>query len=640
MLSIYSKNVSFTQNNVDMYFGALGYGVLTDLTSDALITEELNGSYILEFEYLEAGKLSEYLVEENIIKACGEPFVIYSIKKSTDKRIKILAKHWILNEWDKDFILDSEPTNLNSQSALSWIQARSINTPNISVTGDCTNVQTARYVRKNMLDAVFNEDNSILKRFGGELSYHLNNVTVNKHRGSLTGITIRQDKNITGAEYYLDFSTVATRLVPVGKDGLLLNNVYVDSPLINNYATPIIKKVDVNTDDTTEMVNYCNDLYDNGIDKPMVSIKIDFIELSKTLEYKQYSNLESVHLGDTVNAYIPSLALNISTRVVKTVYNDNLRRITSLELGSIMPNIAVSNVNTEKQIEKQSENDLSILAEAKASATELINHPFGGYIFISENTGELYIMDTNDVSTAQKVWKFGLGGLGFSSTGIGGPYTIALTQDGKIVADFITTGVLRSILLQGNEISGGSININNNFIVDLLGNLTANSGTFAGTVDTAQDLKVGNNAYIGQNQLSSSDVIKFLYLAADAYIKRWLFPGAGSYLQILAGFQLNLNCGSTYFYMFNDNHISCSNLIAPNLCNTIDNDTCTLNSSTDQTVYFNKVFNSIPKVILTPHTTTTGVIAGKVREVTKTYFKAVIGGNVSGNIDFDWIAIG
>ena len=449
MLTIYNKNVSFDRSNQNMFFDSLGYGVLTDLLSDPLITEELNGSFILEFEYKKDGKLSEYLVEENIIKAKGQPFSIYSINKNTTDRISVLARHWVLNEWDKDFLVDVAPTNLTANNALLWLQQRSVNSPNIVISGNCETVASARYVRKTMLEAIFKEDNALLKRFGGELSYATNNVYIGTRRGSASGLTIRQGKNLSGAEYYLDFTTVTTRLLPVGKDGLTLPNLFVDSPLIGNYATPIIRKVEVDTEDVNELESFCNELYDNGIDKPTVSIKIDFIELSKTIEYQNYSNLEAAHLGDTVNVYIPDLNLNVSTRIVKTVYNDNLNRITAMELGSIMPNIVTSNADIQTKISQLENSKATILDEAKETASELIKHPFAGYIYIDDTTGSLYIMDTNDINTAQNVWKWGLGGLGFSSTGINGTYGIAITQDGRIVADYILTGTLSADRIEG-----------------------------------------------------------------------------------------------------------------------------------------------------------------------------------------------
>ena len=60
-------------------------------------------------------------------------------------------------------------------------------------------------------------------------------------------------------------------------------------------------------------------------------------------------------------------------------------------------------------------------------------------------------MDTNDISTAKNIWKWSLGGLGFSENGVNGPYETAITQDGSIVADFITSGKINTSLIEGYE---------------------------------------------------------------------------------------------------------------------------------------------------------------------------------------------
>lgn len=71
----------------------------------------------------------------------------------------------------------------------------------------------------------------------------------------------------------------------------------------------------------------------------------------------------------------------------------------------------------------------------------------------------------------------------------------------------------------------------------------------------------------------------------------------------------------------------------------IDNGTCTLNSSSSVSVSFNKTFSHVPSVILTPNTSASGVIAPKIRSVSKTGFTAILGGSGFSNIDCDWIAI-
>lgn len=83
----------------------------------------------------------------------------------------------------------------------------------------------------------------------------------------------------------------------------------------------------------------------------------------------------------------------------------------------------------------------TVLEYAQEQATDLIkNGVEGGHVFVSEN--EILIMDSTSISSATKVWRWNSGGLGYSSTGYNGTYQTAMTADGKIVADMITTGKL------------------------------------------------------------------------------------------------------------------------------------------------------------------------------------------------------
>ncbi len=442
-------------------FSNLGLGVLKDLRSDALITEELNGSLILEFEYIKKGHLSDSLVEGNLIKCNNQIFRIKNINKSLSdsESIKILAQQYFQFDMSKNFLADVAPTKLNGTNALKWIVDKAETKTNFVIGGDCTNVSSARYVRKNVSDAIYSADNSLLTRFGGELEFNLNNVYLKNKRGSDKGFSIRYRKNLKGLEFNLDFSTVATKICPQGSNELLLDDLYVSSPKINNYYQPFFKKVEFNDigvdEETTEeqaknlLKNAALELFDAGIDVPEISIKVDFVELSKCIEYKEYQNLETCSLGDTIKVIIPEFSINTSVRVVKTIYNDNLERLTYLELGTVAKNIVSSNASSIKDIKNTIENPKSILDSAKKNATELINHPFKGNLYIDDKTGVLYLMDTNDISTAKNVWKWSMGGLGFSSNGINGTFNTAITQAGGIVADFITTGKINTDLIEG-----------------------------------------------------------------------------------------------------------------------------------------------------------------------------------------------
>lgn len=133
--------------------------------------------------------------------------------------------------------------------------------------------------------------------------------------------------------------------------------------------------------------------------------------------------------------------------------------------------VGIKNVNTDSATKQ------SVLIEinkAVQNATELITGHQGGYVVLNpaEKPSEILVMDTDDITTATKVWRWNGAGLGYSSTGYDGTYGLAMTMDGAINADFITAGKITSLELVSATITGGTININDKFKVDTLGNVT------------------------------------------------------------------------------------------------------------------------------------------------------------------------
>lgn len=545
MLVLYDKD--------SQEFDSLGIGVLRDLRSDPLITEVLNGLYNLEFDYVKEGWLSEYLVEGNIIKADGQLFRIRNVEKDIkDTKITILAKHiWFDNELN-NWLEDVAPTDKVGHLALKWLLDHANETNRFTITGDCTKVESARYVRMNPIEAIYTADNALLNRFGGELEIDNFNIILHSHRGTNTGIEIRQKKNLTGAKYSVDLSTLATRVMPVGNGGLLLPEKYIDSSLINNYHAPFYYKLDVDigvdedagitlSDCYSKMRQAVQELFDLGIDKPSVTISIDFVELSKTKEYEQYSSLETAHLGDSCRVFVPGLNINLTTRIVKIIKNINKDRIVGIELGTPKADYITSNNKSTNQIQNiiAKMDPTSILEEAKQNATDLINHPFGGYIYISEETGEFFIMDTNNPSTAQKIWKFGLGGIGFSSTGFSGPYGIAITQDGAIVADFITTGHINTNLIEGYNQLVSQVNT----IVDLTDFIRTKTGTGSIRLDNTV---VSDGAI---NKLTIKGLTPMTLYPGMTFPHNYTYPGVLTMYELIVDDSSNLSSNAKHLYL-------------------------------------------------------------------------------------------
>lgn len=461
-----SDTIDFTNN---------GYGFLTDVLS-ANVVEELNGDYNLVFTYVLNGALSEYIVQDNIVRCKVEggtfqPFRIKRVIKDFTK-IEVYAQH-IFYDLLNNFVLDTAPTNLTCQSFGTWVLSKTNFETNFNYYSDITNTASARYVRRNPIEVILGDiENSMINIFGGDIER--DNFTIKQlaQRGSSTGEKLVIGKNVKEIKITTDNSNVITRLLPLGFDGLMLPENYVDSLNIGNYLTPRIAKVefqnikydpesteeDVYTDKEeayTALRNAANQLFESGIDEPQINIKIDWLELSKTDQYKQYQSLETLHLGDYVTANI--LGMDYSTRIVKTTYNVLTDSVDKFEIGSIQRNIGSSvNLNTQRV---EQINPSSILQSAKDNATNQINTALGGYVIKTQT--DLYIMDTPDTTTAQKIWRWNLNGLAYSSTGINGIYETAITADGQIVADFITTGTmsadritnLREVVLNNNGAS-------------------------------------------------------------------------------------------------------------------------------------------------------------------------------------------
>ena len=67
----------------------------------------------------------------------------------------------------------------------------------------------------------------MLERWGGHLVRNNYNVAINDSIGQDNGVLVRYAKNLKDISATYDWNEVATKLLPVGKDGILLPEVYV-----------------------------------------------------------------------------------------------------------------------------------------------------------------------------------------------------------------------------------------------------------------------------------------------------------------------------------------------------------------------------------------------------------------------------
>lgn len=459
MICIYKSDENIFTHN--------GLAILNPIT--AYIEEELNGVYQLHLTipYDHYGKWKE-VEEYRIIKANQQLFRIQKVTPGMTT-LGIYATH-IFYDLADNYVLDTNIVEKSGALALNQILNRLSFETKFTATSDILSINNARIVRKNALNAIMgSDDNAFINRWGGELYRDNFFFSINERVGKNKGFKITYTKNMTGFSAEIDMSTVATRLIPIAYDGLMLPEVYLDSENIHQFPHPIIKELEL-----SDIKVKSDELEDNGgfeteeeafevmrtrteavfkdqkLDQPSVNYKINFVSLSQTEEYKQFEFLETVGLGDDVIVYHKPLDIHVTARCIKYRLNLITNHYDSIELGTFKKNLSTIVESVTEEVKNQTTHFKSELEKAKQNATNLITNAMGGFVY--KTNSELFIMDTDDLNTAVKVWRWNINGLGYSRNGINGPYEAAMTMDGAIVANMITAGILNANLIRAGAI--------------------------------------------------------------------------------------------------------------------------------------------------------------------------------------------
>ena len=244
----------------------------------------------------------------------------------------------------------------------------------------------------------------------------------------------------------------------------------------------------------------------------LTDLQFDNLELELSALDLHYldANIEDVKLLEEIRVISRPHGLDRMFPVTKLEIPLDKPEGTQFKMGSSVK-ISLTSSNNQTNLEVLNKIEKlpkahAILKEAKENATQIMNMATTGYITITQDeygSDTLYISNIRDYTKADKLWKWNMNGLGYSKDG-GKTYGLAITMDGSIVADYITSGVMNAGVIRAGVLKDfdgnfsldfetgkltmkkGSINIGDNFIVDEQGNLTARRGTFAGTLASAK----------------------------------------------------------------------------------------------------------------------------------------------------------
>lgn len=442
-----------------------GLGVLSDCIS-CEVEAVANDLYELVIDYPLTGIHAEDIFVGRYIKAKPNPtddpqlFEIDRVGKVMNGKFSIYAKHisYKLSGFDI-----TSGTASSAVAACSLLQSAC---QGFTITTDKTVSATFKIDTPASVRSYFaGREGSFLDVFGKtEIKYDNFGVQFLLNAGQDRGETIRYGKNLLELSQEIDGSNLYTHVRCFYKD--TDGNVTVGDKVATGLTLPINKTLVVDSSSdfedtptvaqlTARATKYKND---NNLTTPNNNITLDFAQ-SEGLTGR-------VDLFDTVTIYYEALGIErAKCKCIRTKYDCIREKYIETEFGDVKADLSDTLANTSKTLANTP--TTSFMESSVKRATELITGNLGGNVVIHKNAEgrpfEILVMDTDDIETATKLWRWGLGGFGYSSTGYDGSYGTAITMNGEIVADFITAGVLNASVIKAGILS----DVNGNSSIDM-----------------------------------------------------------------------------------------------------------------------------------------------------------------------------
>ncbi|HBI1837469.1 TPA: peptidoglycan DD-metalloendopeptidase family protein [Enterococcus faecalis] len=430
------------------------------------INRVLNGAYRFYGNYARDGQYRSYLKKGNFLKAQVEDgsyqyFEIYNIKKNLQS-VSVTARH-IGFMANKNFIIDSFTANGNGTQIMNNLKAaltfkqRFNYLSNVGTTHQFTAKQVAP------IDAIIGSNNgnqNLTGVTGGELEMDNFNLKLVKQIGSDNGFRIDFGVNLEAIDEDYDDESIINSLFLIGgvpdndydQDKEPITYGFLEIAGVNDSNRRIGKRENSECKTVEELKEWGQSLFDKGrIHEPKVTHTISMVALEHTLEYEDiYEELSSLHFGDVAHVRAKEVGIEVTERMVEYTWFPTLGKFKDIVLGNDLSLYTSTANNQTQELKRKIDNRTETLVQNVLNATAWITGNSGGHVVFrpEKAPSEILIMDTNKIATAKRVWRWNLNGLGYSDNGVNGPFGLAMTSKGEIVADFIKVGIINANVLQ------------------------------------------------------------------------------------------------------------------------------------------------------------------------------------------------
>lgn len=434
----------------------------------ARVHKEDNGEYYFE---LETGiEYAEYL-NEGVILVTDTPqgeqaFRVINPTKTRSK-VTVKAQHVFFDSANY-LIADSYVVDKNCNDALDHLNAATDAESPFTMISNITTVNSYRCVRASLYEAI----QTVVERWGGHLIRDNWTIGIYDKIGQDNGVTVRYAKNLKNITCEENWDNVVTKLLPVGKDGILLNaadpgaDLYVYSE--TQYEIPYTKTVSFEQDEILE------EDYENADgelnEAAYTAALVEDLRTKAQIYVEQYSvpqinytlaaNVEKItDVGDVIEVIDERLGINLITNLIAFEWDAILKQYVSLEFGNFKKKLSglISNIaaETAQQITDAAENLQIVLTQEQQAATDKIWSAMRNSYVIYEGD-KILVVDRLPKESARNVLMINNGGIGFSQTGINGVFTSAWTLDGVLNMQAVNVINLTADLIKGGTLKLGA----------------------------------------------------------------------------------------------------------------------------------------------------------------------------------------
>lgn len=450
------------------------------IPTKAKVHKEDNGNYYLDLE-----TTLDYIndiVQGNIIVAnTPQSEQAFRISNVTATRRKITAKCYHVSYDSKNYLIkDSNVVDKDCNDALDHLNSATDTTSPFTTLSDISAINSFRCVRKSLYEAI----QTVRERWGGHLVRDNWTIKIMSTIGQDNGVTIRYGKNLKSITCESNWDNVVTKLMPVGKDGILLNSldstqdVYVYSGV--TYSIPFTKTVSFQQNLNAEDYESEQAFQQALIDDLRIQAE-DYVNSNcyPQLNYTLKANVDKItDIGDVIEVDDERLGITLLTNVISYDYDCILGKYIELEFGNFTQKLSnlmnTISSNTQTAIEESNQNlQITLSSELQEAQDKIWNALSSSYVIYEGD--KILIVDTLPKEDATNVIMINNGGIGFSQTGINGNFQSAWTIDNVLNMEQINVINLTANLIKGGTLKlGSNLNQNGNLeVYDTANNLIA-----------------------------------------------------------------------------------------------------------------------------------------------------------------------